>query len=89
MRRAAACGAARWDGAAAATPFGADFDRMAPFRIGAEVCGGASRLVRLVSGCELHGIADALLLRSALSIELYSDPADHEWSGAKHCDKAA
>jgi hypothetical protein len=80
---------ARWDGAAAATPFGADFDRMAPFRIGAAVCGGASRLVRLVSGCELQGIAGALLLRSALSIELYSDPADHEWSGAKHCDKAA
>jgi hypothetical protein len=54
--------AARWDGAAAATPFGADFDRMAPFRIDAAVCGGAARLVRLVSGCELQGIAGARVI---------------------------
>jgi hypothetical protein len=69
-------------GAAAATPFGADFDRMAPFRIGAAVCGGASRLVLLVSGCALQGIGGALMIRSALSFEAYSDPADYEWSGA-------
>jgi len=55
---------------------------MAPFRIGAAVCGGASRLVRFVSGCELQGIADALVIRSALLIEAYSDPADREWSGS-------
>ena len=55
---------------------------MAPFRIGAAVCGGASRLVRLVSACELQGIAGALEIHSALSIEAYSDPADREWSGA-------
>ena len=75
-------GVARWDCAAAATPFSADFDRMAPFRIGAAVCLGASRLVRLVSGCALQGIPGALVTRSALSIAAYSDPADHEWSGA-------
>ena len=75
-------GVARWDGAKPATPFGADFDRMAPFRIGAAVCGGASRLIRFVSGCELQGIADALVIRSALLIEACSDPADREWSGS-------
>jgi hypothetical protein len=55
---------------------------MAPFRISAAVCGGASRLVRLDSGCALQGIAVALVIRSALSIEAYSDPADQvEWGG--------
>ena len=69
-------------GAAAATPFGADFDRMAPFRIGAAVCGGASRLVRLVFRLCATRHRGALVIRSALSIEAYWNPADYKWSGA-------
>ena len=38
---------------------------------------GSSGLFPVVS---YSGIADALVIRSALSIEAYSDPADREWS---------
>jgi hypothetical protein len=55
---------------------------MAPFRIGAAVCGGASRLVRLVFRLCATRHRGALVIRSALSIEAYWNPADYKWSGA-------